>query len=201
LNILFEGRPLMRSEILELQAIRERLCELEVQNRRFRRGGVAILGVLSAVILMGQAAPSAHVVEAQRFILKDSDGKVRGWMGTIGKGSELTLGNVNAQPMMRLIVSTDASDLHFFGSRMSGMNLGLDTGNPDISMAGAEKNGGARITFGKDGPTLTLEDAKGSSTILGATQLEKPVNTGAHPTSAASIVLLDRDKRVIWQTP
>jgi len=191
----------MRSEISELQAIRERIGELELQNRRLRRGGFAILVVFSAVILMGQVAPSAHVVEAQRFVLKDKDGNERGWLGTIGKGSELTLGNVNAQPMMRLIVSTDASDLHFFGSRQSGMNLGVDTGNPDISMAGAELNGETRITFGKDGPTLTLKDAKGSSTILGATQLEKPANSGAHPTSAASIVLLDRDKRVIWQTP
>jgi hypothetical protein len=191
----------MRSEIPELQAIQERVDELEVQNRRLRRGGVAILGVLSAVILMGQAAPTAHVVEAQKFVLKDSDGNVRGWMGTIGNGSELNLGNVNAQPMMRLIVSTDASDLHFFGSRQSGMNLGVDTGNPDISMAGAEKNGEARLTFGKDGPSLTLEDARRSSTILGATQLERPANSGARPTSAASIVLVDRDKRVIWQTP
>ena len=150
---------------------------------------------------MGQAAPSPRVVEAQRFILKDSDGNVRGWMGTIGKGSELSLGNVNAEPMMRLIVSTDASDLHFFGSRKSGMNLGLDSGSPDISMMGAEGNGRAGITFGKDGPALTLEDAKEFSTIVGATQLEKPANSGAYSASAASIVLLDKDKNVIWQTP
>jgi len=122
-------------------------------------------------------------------------------MGTIGKGSELSLGNVNAQPMMRLIVSTDASDLHFFGSRKSGMNLGLDSGKPDISLMGAEGNGGGRITFGENGPTLTLEDAMGFSTIVGAAQLEKPANSGARHKAAASIVLLDKDKNVIWQTP
>jgi hypothetical protein len=191
----------MTSDIPDLQVILERIGKLEVQNRRFRRGCVAILAVLLAVILMGQAAPSSRVVEAQRFILKDSDGNVRGWMGTIGKGSELSLGNVNAQPMMRLIVSTDASDLHFFGSRKSGMNLGLDSGNPDVSMMGAEGNGAARITFGKNGPALTLEDAKGFSAIMGKAQLEKPASTGDHHTSAASIVLLDKDKKVIWQTP
>ena len=191
----------MTSGKSELQIIVQRLGKLEAQNRRLKWAGVTILATLSAVVLMGQAAPTPRVVEAQRFILKDSDGTVRGWMGTIGKGSEFTLGNVNAQPMMRLIVGTDASDLHFFGSRKSGMNLGLDSGNPDISMVGAEENGGARITFGKDGPTLTLEDAKGSSTIVGATQLGIPANSETHPMSAASIVLLDRDKRVIWQTP
>ena len=191
----------MRSEIPELQAIRERIAELELQNRRLKRGGMAILVVLSAVILMGQVAPPARVVEAQRFVIKDKDGKERGSFATIGKGSELTLGNINAQPMMRLIVSTDASDLHFYGSSQSGMNLGVDTGNPDISMAGAEGSGEARITFGDDGPTMKLEDAKGSSAILGATKLEKPAKRAVHPPSAASLILLDKDKKVIWQTP
>ena len=191
----------MRSEIPELQAIRERIAELELQNRRLKRGGMAILVVLSAVILMGQVAPPARVVEAQRFVIKDKDGKERGSFATIGKGSELTLGNINAQPMMRLIVSTDASDLHFYGSSQSGMNLGVDTGNPDISMAGAEGSGEARITFGDDGPTMKLEDAKGSSAILGVTKLEKPAKRAAHPPSAASLILLDKDKKVIWQTP
>jgi hypothetical protein len=185
----------------DLHAVLDRITKLEAQNRRLRRGGVAILVLLSAVILMGQAAPSSRVVEAERFILKDSEGNVRGWMGTIGRGSELSLGNVNAQPMMRLIVSTDASDLHFFGSRKSGLNLGVDSGDPDISLMGAEGNDGARITFGRDGPALTLRDAKGFSTTVGANQLENPATSGAHASSAASIVLLDKDKRVIWRTP
>ena len=174
---------------------------LEVQNKRLRRWCIAILGIFSTVVLMGQAAPSPRVLEAQKFVLKDSDGNVRGWMGTIGKGSELTLGNVNAQPMIRLIVSTDSSDLHFFGSRKSGMNLGLDSGSPDISMIGAEGNGGAKITFKEFGPSLSLEDVNGSSTIIGAAQLEKSANRKANLTSAASIVLFDKDKNVIWQTP
>jgi hypothetical protein len=191
----------MRLENPDLHAILERVDKLEAQNRRLRRGGLATLILLSAFILMGQAPPSLRVVEAQRFVLKDSDGNVRGWMGTIGKGSELTLGNVNAQPMIRLIVSTDSSDLHFFGSGKSGMNLGLDSGNPDISMIGAAGNGGARITFKEPGPSFALEDATGSSTIVGASQLEKPRNRKAEGNSAASIVLLDKDKNVIWQTP
>lgn len=191
----------MSSEIPELQAIRERLLELELQNRRLKRSGFAILVVLSAVILMGQVAPTPRVVEAQRFVIKDKDGKERGWLGTIGKGSQLTLGNVNAEPMMRLIVSTDASDLHFFGSRQSGMNLGVDSGNPDISIAGAEQSGEARLTFGEEGPSLKLEDAKGSSTILGAAELPKPATGEAHPASAASIVMLDKNKNLLWHTP
>lgn len=191
----------MTSDTQELHAIQERIRKLEVQNQRLRRGFIAIMALLSFVILLGQAAPSPRVLEAQKFVLKDNEGNVRGWMGTIGKGSELTLGNVNAQPMIRLIVSTDSSDLHFFGSRKSGMNLSLDSGGPDISMMGAEGNGGVKITFKEFGPSFTLEDAKGSSTIIGATQLENSSNRKVNFTSVASIVLLDKDKNVIWQTP
>jgi hypothetical protein len=50
----------------------------------------------------------------------------------IGKGSELTLGNENAQPMISLEVSTDSGDLHFYGNRRSGMNLSINSGNPSI---------------------------------------------------------------------
>jgi hypothetical protein len=191
----------MTSDNPDLHSILARINRLEAQNRRLKRGSIVIMALLSCVILMGQVAPSPRVVEAQKFVLKDSDGNVRGWMGTIGKGSELILGNVNAQPMIRLIVSTDSSDLHFFGTRKSGMNLGLDSGTPDISMIGLEGNGGAKITFKEIGPSFSLEDAKGSSTIIGASQLEKPANHKANLTSAASIVLLDKDKNVIWQTP
>ena len=141
------------------------------------------------------------MLEAQRFVLKDNGWNVRGWMGTIGKGSELTPGDANAQPMIRLIVSTDSSDLHIFGSRKSGMNLGLDSGCPDISMIGADGNGGAKITFKEFGPSFHLDGANGSSTIIGAAQFEKSTNRKANLTSAASIVLLDKDKNVIWRTP
>jgi hypothetical protein len=201
LKSLPTGAPAMRSDFPEVHAILERVDKLEAQNRRLRRGGLATLILLSAFILMGQTPPSPRVIEAERFVLKDSDGNVRGWMGTIGKGSELTLGNANAQPMMRLIVSTNASDLHFFGSRKSGMNLGLDSGSPGISMIGEDGNGGARITFKEPGPSFTVEDAKGFSAIVGATKLEELKHRKSDLSSAASIILLDKDKNVIWQTP
>jgi hypothetical protein len=191
----------MTSETQELHAIQERIRKLEVQNQRLRRGLIAIMALVSFVILLGQAAPSPRVLEAQRFVLKDSEGNVRGWMGTIGKGTELTLGNVDAQPMMRLIVSTDSSDLHFFGSGKSGLNLGLDSGNPDISMMGAEASGSARITIAERGPSFTLEDAKGFSTFVGVTHLGKPTDRKDDLTSAASIMLSDKDKKVIWKAP
>ena len=194
----------MTSHRPKLQAITERLEKLEEQNRRLKWGGVTIFAIFAALYapgLMGQAAPSPRVVEAQKFILKDANGNVRGWMGVIGEGSELTLGNAHAQPMMELMVSTDASDLHFFGTRKSGMNLGVNSGDPAFSMIDAEGSGRAGVAFANDGPSLTLEDAKGFSTVVGTTQLETPANGEAHHTSAASVIFFDKNKKVIWQAP
>jgi hypothetical protein len=68
-------------------------------------------------------------------------------------------------------------------------------------MIAAEGNGEAGITFREFGPSLSLVDAKGFSTIVGATQLEKSSGTVRRSTSAASVMLLEPNKKVIWQTP
>lgn len=107
----------MAPEPQELNAVLERLSRLGKQNRWLKWMGVIALAAVSAIFLTGQAAPTPRTAEAQKFVLKDAQGNVRSRMSTIGKGLELTLGNVNAQPMIRLVVSTDSSDLHLFAAR------------------------------------------------------------------------------------
>jgi hypothetical protein len=191
----------MKCDALELHAISNRLSKLEAQNRRLKQGAAAILIALSALVLMAQSAPPSRIVEAQKFVLKDTKGNVRAWLGVIGEGSELILGNSNQQPRMSLEVSVDAADLHFFGSRKGGMTLGVNSGEPAISLVGANGNGGAELSFAGNGPGLTLHDAKGLSTIVGATELNIPENAAAHQISAASVMLLDKDKKVVWRAP
>ena len=74
--------------------------------------------------------------------------------------------------MVRLVVSTDSSDLHLFGGPKSGLNLSVDSENPDISMIAAEGNGEERIAFSEHGPSFTLQDAMGFSTIVGGARRE-----------------------------
>jgi hypothetical protein len=121
----------------------------------------------------GQAAPTPRTVEAHKFVLKDPQGNVRGWTSTIGKGSELTMGNVKA-PMIRLVVSTDSSDLHLFGfgGPKNGLNLSMDSENPDTSMIAAQGNGEARIAFNEFGPSFTLQHAKDSQRSWAPRRLE-----------------------------
>ena len=60
------------------EPVLQRLDRLESENRRLKLlGGLVLLGV-AAVGLMGQASKMVEVVEAKRFILRDSTGRNRG---------------------------------------------------------------------------------------------------------------------------
>ena len=51
------------------------------------------------------------------------------------------------------------------------------------------------------GPVLVLDDASGFATEIGVTDLVTPATGETHETSAASVVLLGKDKKVLWSAP
>ena len=81
------------------------------------------------------------------------------------------------------------------------MNLGVNSGAPGLSMMAADRNGRAEFAFAKGGPSLTLEDGEGFSTVPGRSRLETQADREADRTSAASVKLFDNNKKVIWQAP
>lgn len=185
----------------ELLQIKKRLSALEAQNSRLRWSGLSLLLVFLAIVLMGQAAPSPKVIEAQRFVLTDAKGNVRAWWGLFGKGSEFILGDTNKEPKMTLKVTDEASDLHFYGGENSGMNLGVDLGHPAISMAGTHGDGRAEIAVSTSGPAITVQDANGFSTVLGSAQLKTTPGAEVKQSSAASIIIQDKSGKTIWKAP
>jgi hypothetical protein len=72
----------MTSQEKTLEEICERLSNLEKQNRRLKRSGAAALIVAASLALLGQT-PARKTVEANEFILRDSDGRVRARLGTV----------------------------------------------------------------------------------------------------------------------
>jgi hypothetical protein len=73
----------------------------------------------------------------------------------------------------------------------SGSQLALVGGRPDIQL---------RLVAAPDGTTLELTDKDGFSTSIG-TGVQAAKNGKVKKTSAASIALFGKDRKVLWSTP
>jgi len=156
-----------------------RLEDLETANRKLRRQGMMVL-VLTAVLLGLAAAlvvtASRHgmpgfvpsVVEAQEYILRDKDGRVRGAWGQDDEGAiRLVLQDHRNRTSIKLNLLDDGS---------SGVTFADSTGNARLIMAVlpdetanlvfADRRGVARTVLGlsaKGGSTLLFADGSGTT--------------------------------------
>jgi hypothetical protein len=229
----------MTSQTPDIQTILERLEKLERHNRRLKRAGALALVVVSAVLLMGQAAPKSRIVEAEEFVVKDSSGKMRAVFGVAGKDAPrlllfesgggfsklgptgFSLFDAKVFPLAKLETGDDGPSL--FLSQVSGESVGLAVfkGSPGLKVKTGK--GGAFLTvapYGPDlwltdekdkerfgvsidsnGPHLSLSDIEGFETSIGITDLVTPHTGESHKTSAASLVMFDKEKKVLWRAP
>ena len=72
----------------ESETLMRRLNRLETENRRVRLVALPVAIIAAAVLLsVGMAEPSAQqsgterILEAERFVLKDKQGRIRAWLG------------------------------------------------------------------------------------------------------------------------
>ena len=132
-------------ELIErLKCLERKQADLQRTNRRLGSVTGALLLVSGALALMGQTGTRLpQSLEAEQFVLRGSDGKVRGAMGITPDGTVgLNLADVKGQTRITLDVAADGSP-------------GLDFYDPQ---------GKLRVTFalGPIGtPGLGLYDANG----------------------------------------
>ena len=152
----------MNGDVQGLEQIQERLLKLERQNRRLKQAGAAALTVAASLLLMGQAsrtkpvqASQSSTVEASRFILKDTSGKVRATLsiderfGNSG-AAQLVLYDVEGRQKVKL----DSGELTFMGGAL---HLADEKGKDRIFISSSDALGG----------TISLLDSKGfPGTIL-----------------------------------
>lgn len=72
---------------LTLNTLAQRLDRLERESRRWRWAAAALPLGIAAVVLMGQVA-LRRVVEAEKFVLRDPNGKERATLFTAFDGSK-----------------------------------------------------------------------------------------------------------------
>lgn len=213
------------SQTRELDALLSRVERLENENRRLKQGAVAFLLLIVSVGLMAQtkqSAPSSAqrrrapspapapepkgptALEAQSFILKDLNGHVRAELSLTGSAPSLKFRDESGSALVTLALNSDApsgpllllSDPQHHGSVALSV---LANAGPQLSLAGERADVQVHMGVAPDGTTLELSDKDGFTTSIGNGVL--PKNGQAKKTTAASIVLFGKERKVLWSVP
>jgi hypothetical protein len=149
-----------------IDCLTQRVNRLEKENRRMKRlAGLAVVGI-TALMLMGQAKPShvPKVSEAERFVLRDPNGKVRAALAVVKNQPVLTLHDSDEKMKVLLnIADSGEPTLRLFGN----------DGSESVYLSNAlgyHDRRGLRLMLGQvdkqgpfEGPFLRLYDANGTN--------------------------------------
>jgi hypothetical protein len=195
---------IMKFQFDGLEDIRARLLRLERQNRRLKQLGTAMLIVFASLSVMGQA-PSRKVIEANEFILRDESGNVRARLSMNATlNPEMILLDEKGKIKLKLEGGIgQAADIGGFVSVFDGLGqergmLSADTYAGGVLSLSEVK--GSSFTLLKPGE-VTVSDTQGFKAAMGTQELVTPRTGEEHKTSAASLILFDKDKNVLWKAP
>ena len=198
-----------------------RIERLEEQNRRLKRGALAGLVVIASLGVMGQTqrkntprvpAPTPSTVpvkpkniEAESFILKDANGHVRAELSMSGTGPSLKLRDQGGTALVTLSLNDAAPGGPFLllsdPQHHAGLSMSvLEGAGSQLSLSGERADIQAHIGVTPDGTTLALSDQDGFTTNIGS-GVQPSKGGQLKKTSAASITLLNKDRKVLWSAP
>ncbi len=214
----------MNGPAQQQRSLESRIGQLEKESLMWKRIGLANLLFLACIGLMGQAKqrrtpkptptpapvtppppPRAKIVEAESFVLRDTNGRVRAELAMSGAGPSLKLRDESGSALVTLSLNDSApsgpllllSDPQHHASFALSV---LEGAGSQLSLAGERPDIQLRLRTAPDGTALELSDKDGfSATIGNGVQASK--NGKAKKTSAASIALFGKDRRVLWSTP
>jgi hypothetical protein len=202
----------------EKQPLEVRIERLERQNRLFRRGALTCMVALLSVALLGQtptkhprkAAPTPapavpEKIEAQSFVMKDGNGKIRAELSMAATGPALKLLDESGSPLMTLSLNDGSPKGPMMrlsdAQHQAGISLTVLEGmGSQLSLVGARPDIQARMEVAPEGTSFEMSDADGFTTSIGnGIQASK----GKQPkkTTAASVTLYGKDRKVLWSTP
>lgn len=192
-----------------LDTLVPRLDRLERENRYLKLAGTILLLALAAGGAMGQAVAKAvpKVVEAERFVLRDTTGKPRARLSLLPDGGTgLTLFDQNGKARAGLGLLPDgwpALTLVDQNGKLRAKLSLLPDGRPALTLADQNEKPRALLSLYQPdgGPALDLFDQNEKPrAVLGQTALETATGT-LEQRPASSLVLFDRDGKVIWRVP
>ncbi|NIO09996.1 MAG: hypothetical protein GTO40_19125 [Deltaproteobacteria bacterium] len=176
------------TETAIFSSLNTRIDRLERQSRSMKRLAAMLFFVIIALGVTAIAVPRkvSRVLESERFILRDSDGRMRAYLGFTRKGiPALKMFDVNGNAAFILGVISDGSPVMTFQKN----------GTPRALLSGTGKN-----------PSFTLHDYKGNVRAMldlesksGEPSLRLFSENGRLLTLGRSdLVLYEGDGEIIW---
>jgi len=209
------------SNTREKQPLEIRIERLEAQNRLFKLGALTLLIAFISVSLVGQVkptrkavpknstAPSAPVtpdqLEAHNFVLKDNNGKVRAELSMNGTGPGLKLRDANGVALVTLALNDDSPEgplmLMSDPQHHAGVSISVLNGmGSQLSLVGERPDIQARMAIAPAGSSFEISDSEGFTTSIG-NGLQTGKGKQPKQTTAASITLYGKDRKLLWSTP
>lgn len=194
-------------------AMLSRLAKLERENKRFRFAGGLFL-LLAIVLLTGAAQTGRHGLTANEFVLQDDQGHVRAKLSVDSKGVALVFLDETGRKQMSLAAQGDTQ-----GRGHASLALGEGAVTARYVLAGTGRDDWATISdgglflagkgptrvvlsaSGPSSPSIEVADSQGYATEIGATGRTYPSTGETQKSSAASLMLLGKDKSVLWSAP
>jgi hypothetical protein len=193
----------VNSHPAKFEELERRLLSVEKQNRRLKQLGAGLLILITSLIVMGQA-PSKKIVEANEFTLKDDSGNIRARLFVTAKNTtKMTIPGI-AEPVPVTINPKPMLALYDEKEQIGGMldDDSLTFVKSQVSLAGGalsigDQTSGVWVTRYSVG----LFDEQGFEATLGRSALVTPHTGETQMRSAASLVMFDKNKNVIWKAP
>lgn len=181
----------------------KRLEKLERDNRRLKRGGLALLAMLVTLTTIYATRPVPDVIKAHEFDVVDTAGKTLATLDAKGGYGYVLLKSAHSGQVAEISTGFQAiyANPSHLGATEAGIGLS-DNAGALVFSAMASRTGG-RIFLTGDEPQIAVADTKGFKTTIGSKRLLNPTTGETYRTSADSIVIFGNGKkqRVIWKAP
>jgi len=144
-------------------------------------------------------------IEAQSFILKDANGHVRAELSMDGEGPSLKLRDQTGAALVSLSLRDVSPSGPFLllsdPQHHASVSISVAQGEgSQLSLIGERADIQAHIGVTPDGTALELSDKDGFTTSIG-NGIQPAKNGQAKKTSAASVTLFNKDRKVLWTAP
>lgn len=193
-----------------LERLERRVAQLERAAGRWRVAALTLTGVVSVAALLGATTTPSAVpddLRARRFTLVDETGQELGWMGA-GRNPEngalMAHVSLYGRQGSSVVLNPSAGLIVGSGSGQAVVNdFGVTIGGPGlVAHFGRTTHASPVLTLsGREPQVLLMDEERRTRAVLG---VMTPVTIGTHvtgPRSPSSLVLMDKDGKLLFEAP